>query len=435
MRLSFLFETLRLAANNLRLHKLRSALTSLGIIIGVGAVITMLAIGEGAKQKTLRDVNQLGATNIILRSVPPAESNQVSNRNNQQLIYGLKRVDLDIIQSQADSGILPRVERIVPLRDAGKEVSRDEAKCPTAAAVATTPEFLEVANLTVDQGRFLRDEDMQNPERAVCVLGSSVAQQLFASRYPVGQTITIGGKIFQVIGTISPVGLAGGKGSALTGRDLNFDVYFPLTTNAALFSDTITKFTAGTRERKTIELSEIYIRMKTPNSVEPTAMALQRLMDVRHAEQSDVKLFVPRELLNQANQANGMFNRVMGGIAILSLLIGGIGIMNISLATVTERTREIGIRRALGGKRKHIVAQFLIETTALSLAGGLLGIGLGIGLAVCVQHFAGEAFPTSVTLWSVVASFTISATVGIIFGVYPAQVASHKDPIEALRHT
>jgi putative ABC transport system permease protein len=439
MNLSFFLETLRLAVTNLHLHKLRSALTSLGIIIGVGAVITMLAIGEGAKQKTLRDVNQLGATNIILRSVPPTESNQVSNQRNQLLVYGLKRSDLDLIRTQAAKGIIPGVEMIVPLRDAGKDVTRDENKCPTAAAVATTPEFLAVANLTIASGRFLTNDDMDN-DRTVCVLGASVAQQLFNGRTPLNQPVSISGpgdrtaKIFQVVGVLDPVGLAGGKGSALTGRDLNFDVYFPLTTNAALFSDNIVKLTAGGRERKTLELSEIYLRARSASLVEPTAAALQRLMDLVHSQQSDVKLFVPRELLNQANQANLMFNLVMGGIAVLSLLIGGIGIMNISLATVTERTREIGIRRALGGKRKHIVSQFLIETTTLSLAGGLLGIGAGVGLALVIQFSAGDAFPTAVTLWSVVLSFSISVLVGIIFGVYPAYVAAHKDPIEALRH-
>jgi putative ABC transport system permease protein len=433
MDLSFFIETLRLAVTNLYLHKLRSALTSLGIIIGVGAVITMLAIGEGAKQKTLRDVNQLGATNIILRSVPPTESKQTSNQRNQLLIYGLKRSDLDLIREQAARGVVPGLEMIVPLRDSGKDVTRDENKCPTAAAVATTPDFLAVANLSLASGRFLASDDMQN-DKTVCVLGSAVAQQLFNGRSPLGQPVSIGGKIFEVVGLLNPVGLAGGKGSALTGRDLNFDVYFPLTTNAALFSDTIFKVTAGGRERKVIELSEIYLRTRSASLVEPTAGALQRLMDVLHEQQSDVKLFVPRELLNQANQANMMFNLVMGGIAVLSLLIGGIGIMNISLATVTERTREIGIRRALGGKRKHIVSQFLIETTALSLTGGLLGIGAGVGLAVVIQYFAGDDFPTAVTLWSVALSFSISVLVGIIFGVYPAYVAAHKDPIEALRH-
>ena len=433
MNLFFFLETLRLAVANLRLHALRSALTSLGIIIGVGAVITMLAIGEGAKQKTLRDVNQLGATNIILRSVPPAESTQVTNQRNMQLIYGLKRSDLDIVQQQAVRGIVPRIDLIVPLRDSGKDVTRDEFKCPNAAAVATTPDFLKIANLSMDRGRFLLEDDMKN-DRTVCVLGASAAQQLFSSRSPIGQPITIGGKIFQVVGTTRAVGLAGGKGSALTGRDLNFDVYFPLSTNAALFSDRIAKQTAGVREIKTIELTEIYLRADAASAVEPAAAALQRLMDVLHEEKSDVKLFVPRELLNQAMQANMMFNLVMGGIAVLSLLIGGIGIMNISLATVTERTREIGIRRALGGKRKHIVSQFLIETTTLSLTGGILGIGAGVGLAVAIQLLAADSFPTAVSLWSVMLSFSISVMVGIIFGVYPAYVAANKDPIEALRH-
>ena len=276
-------------------------------------------------------------------------------------------------------------------------------------------------------GRFLLEDDMEN-DRTVCVLGASVAEQLFSTRSPIGQSITVGGKVFQVVGTTKAVGLAGGKVSALTGRDLNFDVYFPLTTNAALFSDRIAKFTAGDARDKSIELTEIYLRADSAAAVEPAAATLQRLMDVLHEEKSDVKLFVPRELLNQANQAALMFNLVMGGIAVLSLLIGGIGIMNISLATVTERTCEIGIRRALGGKRRHIVSQFLIETTTLSLAGGVLGIWRG-GAAVAIEFLAADAFPTAVTPWSVALSFSISVMVGIVFGVYPAYVAAqHKDP-------
>jgi len=434
MNFSFFYQTLRLAITNLGLHKLRSALTSLGIIIGVGAVITMLALGEGAKRKTIREVEQLGATNIILRSIAPPESNNATSSNTRMLIYGLKRVDLEQIQSLAKDGILPRIEEIVPLRDAeGQEVIRGAVKASGAAPIATTANFLKVANLRMAQGRFLTDADSAEVKK-VCVLGAVSAQQLFGPQSPIGQDIKIGSHVFTVVGVTEPDGLAGGKGSALVGRDLNLDIYFPLTTNASVFGDMISKRTSGSRELKQIELSEIYIRMYNASDVEPTAAALIRMMQVNHAEKRDVQTIVPRELLNQANQAAFLWSVVMGCIAGLSLLIGGIGIMNISLATVTERTREIGVRRALGARRIHIVAQFLVETTTLSVAGGLLGIVMGIGLAVGIQLLVGDNFPTAVTWWPVVLSFTISAAVGIGFGVYPAYVAAHKDPIEALRH-
>jgi putative ABC transport system permease protein len=437
MNLSFFLETFRLGVANLTLHKLRSFLTTLGIIFGVLSVITMVAIGEGGKRKTLKEVEQLGSTNIILRSVPPEASSSASRRNDNVLIFGLTRGDLRAIQDAAATGQLPTITQVVPLRDAGLEVVRNESKA-RANAVATTPDFLPVANLSLAAGRFLNADDMAN-QRPVVVLGGGVAQQLFGTQNPLGQMIRLQrpfalAKVFQVVGVMNAVGLAGGAGSALTGRDLNLDVYFPLTANDAMFGDTIVKLGNGSRERQTLQLSDIYVRVNSPDAVEPTAAALERIVAVRHADQADVQVRVPRELLQQAQRQQRTFNFIMVGVASLSLLVGGIGIMNISLATVTERTREIGVRRALGGKRQHIITQFLIETTCLSVAGGLAGVMGGIGLALLVGWASGGTYPTHVTLWSVGLSFGISAGVGIGFGLYPAIVAAHKDPIEALRH-
>ena len=224
------------------------------------------------------------------------------------------------------------------------------------------------------------------------------------------------------------------RGSSLTGRDLNRDLYFPLTTSALFFSDTIVRRTGSTYERKQIELSEVYIRVDVAEHVEAVAAALGRMLELRHTDTQDFSVIVPRELLNQADATQRTFNLIMGGIASLSLLVGGIGIMNISLASVTERTREIGVRRALGARRQHIILQFLIETTTLSVAGGLIGVLGGIVVSLSVEWLSKGSFPTSITLWSVVLSFCISAGVGIIFGLYPAIVAAHKDPIQALRH-
>jgi putative ABC transport system permease protein len=207
-----------------------------------------------------------------------------------------------------------------------------------------------------------------------------------------------------------------------------------MTANDAMFGDTIMRISAGSRDRQILQLSEIYIRVNAPARVEPTAAAIEQLMAVRHTAQKDVQVRVPLELLRQAGEQQKVFNFIMVGIACLSLLVGGIGIMNISLATVTERTREIGVRRALGGKRQHIITQFLIETTCLSVAGGIVGVVGGIGLAVLVGWVSAGSYPTHVTIWSVALSFGISASVGILFGLYPAIVAAHKDPIEALRH-
>jgi putative ABC transport system permease protein len=437
MNLSFFLETFRLGLSNLHAHKLRSLLTTFGIIFGVLSVITMVAIGEGGKRKTLAEVEQLGSTNIILRSVRPEAGNGSNSRRSENvLIYGLTRGDLLALR-EASEDQLQSIVKIVPLRDAGLEVVNGQYKA-SANAVATTPEFMGVANLSVGSGRFLNDDDMRNI-RPVVVLGADVAKQLFGTQNPLGQTIRLMrassmAKVFEVVGVMNAVGLAGGKGSALTGRDLNMDVYFPLTANDAMFGDTIMRLSAGSRDRQILQLSEIYIRVNAPANVEPTAAAIDRLMAVRHTQQKDVQVRVPLELLRQAGEQQKLFNFIMVGIACLSLLVGGIGIMNISLATVTERTREIGVRRALGGKRQHIITQFLIETTCLSVAGGIVGVVGGIGLAVLVGWASGGSYPTHVTMWSVALSFGISASVGILFGLYPAIVAAHKDPIEALRH-
>ena len=441
MNFSFFYETLRLGLVNLHLHKLRSFLTTLGIVIGVLAVITMLAIGEGGKRETLKAVEQLGATNIILKSVTPPQSNRGASRGGSLLIYGLKNADLDAIQELSSEGKLPDIRMLVPVRDAGQEVVRGDLKA-NAATIGTTPAFLEVANLSLGEGRFITDDDMAN-SRGVCVLGAGVAQQLFGREEPIGQTLRIQSanvraREFEIVGVLKPVGIGGAKASAMTARDLNYDVYFPLTANDAFFSDTIVRFASGTRERKRIELTEIYVRVANTAAVQPTAAALQRMMDIRHASQPDVAVAVPLELIRQAEEGQWLWNIVLGGVAFLSLLIGGIGIMNISLATVTERTREIGIRRALGGKRRHIIMQFLIETMTLSIVGGLVGVGAGvivpIGITWAVKYFADKGFPTYVTPASVLLSFTISAGVGVLAGLYPAVVAANKDPIESLRH-
>lgn len=432
MNLAFYTQTFRLGLANLRLHKLRSFLTTLGIIFGVLSVITMVAIGEGGKQQTLKAVAQLGATNVILRTVAPPENTRLQNRQSRTSSYGLKRLDLEAVQEASRNGNITFMERIVPVRDSEQMVVKGEIRA-NCNPVATTPEFFEVAHLQLAQGRLLTPADMEQ-QRAVCVLSAAVAQQLFGAQSPLEDVIRIGGRLFEVVGVLQPVGLAGGKGSSLTGRDLNRDLYFPLTTSALFFSDTIVRRTGSTFERKQIELSEVYIRVDVAEHVEAVAAALGRMLELRHTDTQDFSVIVPRELLNQADATQRTFNLIMGGIASLSLLVGGIGIMNISLASVTERTREIGVRRALGARRQHIILQFLIETTTLSVAGGLIGVLGGIVVSLSVEWLSKGSFPTSITLWSVVLSFCISAGVGIIFGLYPAIVAAHKDPIQALRH-
>jgi putative ABC transport system permease protein len=441
--MQFLLETIRLGLHNLRLHKLRSVLTSLGIILGVAAVIVMVSIGEGNKQAALRDIQALGATNIIVRSFKPPETTAMGATQTAFMArYGIRRDDLRRLRAH-----LQHVADIVPLKAVGDEMLHEDKRM-VSQAFGTTPALLKVARLHVDRGRYLTDQDLDH-RLAVAVIGSEVAAKFFPLEDPLGQTFRIKDQAFTVVGVLRPVGLAGGAGSALVGRDLNGDVHIPMTTAEAQFGDMIFRRVAGANTQEEIELSEIYITSQSTQDVIRDAGLVRQIVRVGHSDLNDIQMIVPWELLEAQKRTQMIWNIVLISIAAISLLVGGIGIMNIMLASVTERTREIGIRRALGATRRHIVWQFLVETGSLSAVGGLLGIGVGVGLSLAVSKLlpivlklgfiremvqAKVNIETQITWWSIIVSFVVAAAVGLIFGIYPAVVASRQDPIVALRH-
>jgi putative ABC transport system permease protein len=449
--LTFLLETIRLGLTNLRLHKLRSFLTALGIILGVSAVITMVAVGEGGKRAALLQIEQLGAKNIIIRSVKPAESAQQQGGQRRSFVssYGLTRDTLKVIQEN-----FPDAEAIVPLKEAGGQLIREDRTIPSQT-FGTTPELIRVAKLRMARGRYLSQTDMDD-QAMVAVIGSEVARQLFPLEDPLGNTMRIDDKAFTVVGVLQPVGLSGGAGTALVGRDLNRDVHIPMTSCRAVFGDMVFRRQSGSFSATEVQVSEIYFACPTTERVMTDAALLKRIVDVRHrdtrtgsTEAKDVAMIVPFELLEQKRKQALTYGAILAAIAGISLLVGGIGIMNIMLASVTERTREIGIRRALGATRKHIIWQFLVETGVLSAMGGLIGVALGVGLSVLIgwgvpllpqAPFIGTFFPpdvslpTQVTLWSIAVAFAVAATTGLVFGIYPARKAANQDPIVALRH-
>jgi putative ABC transport system permease protein len=428
--LRFLAETFLLGLKNLRLHKLRSLLTALGIILGVLAVIVMVAIGEGAKRAALEQMEQLGANNIVVRSVKPAESNDASEKTQRVLTYGLKRSD------EARLRTLPNLQYIVPVRNTEQKAVRGDVRA-SANVIGTTPDLFSVMNLNLERGRYFNTVDFEE-EQHVCVIGSLAAAQLFPYTDPLGETIQVGTSgmatiMVTVVGVLEPTGLRADSAGNIIDRNLDQDVYLPLSLTQEVFGDTMIKRQAGSRETKQIELSEIWLRVEDRNRVEDVAAIAENTIRSTHAPSVDFEVKAPIQILRSAEKLNRTFNFVMGGTAAVSLLVGGIGIMNIMLASVTERTKEIGIRRALGAKRRHITLQFLVETTVLSLVGGIIGVGLGIGAAKLLPVIFAE-YRTSVTTWSVLVSFLISGLIGIGFGMYPAVMAARMNPIEALRH-
>jgi putative ABC transport system permease protein len=365
-------------------------------------------------------------------SVRPPESNDASGRTQRVLEFGLKRADFEELQT------LPRVEKVIALRETRQQVVIEGTRF-NINAIATTQDIFDVINLRLDRGTFFTQEQVEK-ELAVAVVGAQAALQMFPHADPIGQQVTLGTPstgtlVVTIIGVLQPTGLrADQNNTGIIGREIDLDLYFPLTLSRKVFGDTIVQRRAGSMDRSTIELSQVWIKAKSVDDVERIAGVAENMVGLPGRQDAMVK--APIEILRAAERTQLIFNIIMVGIASLSLLVGGIGIMNIMLATVTERTREIGIRRALGAKQGHITLQFLIETTVISLGGGLLGITLGVLLAVMIPPtlaYFGMTFPTSVTTWSILVSFGVSGLIGIGFGMYPAMRAARMDPIEALR--
>jgi putative ABC transport system permease protein len=437
-----ILQKLRLGIGSLMLHKLRSALAVLGILIGVTAVIWLVALGEGVSYQAEQQIKDLGATNVIVRSVkPPQESTRAGG--GMFIEYGLLREDFDRIMTN-----VPTIVQAVPMREIAREV-RNLDKVLDAKLVGCTPEYRPLNHLGVARGRFLADKDVAECDN-VAVLGHKTAQILFPYEDPIGQTVQIGSDFYVVVGQTAERTASAAIGGSLEAREYDTDVYIPLSTLRRRIGDMVMTSRAGSREGEVVELSQITATVEELGEVDQTANVIRGLLEKYH-KVVDYAVVVPKELLRQAEMMRTLFNVLLVLIAGISLLVGGIGIMNIMLATVTERTREIGIRRALGATRGDIIQQFLMETIVLSGIGGLLGVLCGflchqaVDLARWVMN---SAFPDMmaslpanirnleprIALWSIVVAFAISMAVGVVFGLYPARRAALMDPIEALRH-
>jgi putative ABC transport system permease protein len=422
-----LLRSIKLGMKSLLLHKLRSGLTVLGIVFGVAAVISMLAIAEGTSSVAKEQIRALGATNIIIRSVKPSEEAQASGGSRPTMIlnYGLKYEDYKRIVET-----VPTIKKVLPIREIRKQIRRD-AYALDGRVVGTTEDYAEFNLLRTARGRFLTATDNEKYEN-FCVLAHETARRLFPYENPVEQSIKLGSDYYTVVGVTEKRESSAGIGGSLAAQDFNSDVYIPLNTCRLRFGERIIDNRSGSRQAEETQLTQITVQVGSMEEVLPTVPLIEACYQPFHPK-GDVDKTVPYDLLVQAQKQARQFAIILGTIAAISLLVGGIGIMNIMLATVTERTREIGIRRALGAKRRDITWQFLIETVVLAGTGGLLGVAVGFSIPRIIIYFIRDQ-RAIITPESVVAAFCISVLIGIGAGIYPALRAAYMDPIEALRH-
>jgi putative ABC transport system permease protein len=434
-----------LGIKSLLLHPMRSALTVLGIFIGVASVIWLLAIGEGISLKAQEQIEALGAENIIVRSLePPDESTGFSFGST---LYGITRAERQQLMA------IPTVAQVIPVRElrlrfaytGNPKIDQIEGRL-----VGCTPEYQSINRLQVDRGHFLTHPESTG---TVCVISAELAKYFFPYEDPIRKKIFIPAKQdrFEIVGVLKPKTATGAIGGSFSGQDFSRDVYIPIETMRRRMGDIEEQRGAGSFTRKQFELSQVTVQVSQIKDVPKTAKIIESTLRRTNADRQDFGIIVPFELLEQARTTRLMFMMFMGLIAAISLVVGGIGIMNIMLATVTERTREIGIRRALGACRGDIIRQFLIETIVLSVVGGLVGMLVGLLCPISIlgarelvknvwprvydtlPDVATQMTPTLVPM-SFPLAFGISVIVGVIFGIYPAMRAAQMDPIEALRH-
>jgi len=388
---------------NLLLHKLRSFLTMLGVVFGVGSVVAMLSVGEGASKEAIEQIKKLGSTNILISSLKPAQEEKASMMRSFVSIYGLTYEDHARIGQS-----LKTVQGTAPVKSTRQDAGLHGRSIELRVRVI----------LPSDKARM----------SAVAVLTEFGARKLLATQRTLGQAIRIGGNSFEVVGIVRS---EGGQAGSIQMPDEEVDVYIPLGMARAYYGDLHVRMASGSFSAENVELHQIIAQVDAPEHVEAAAEAIKAMLGRFH-KKKDYVVHVPLALLREGQAIKRRFNIVLGSIAGISLLVGGIGIMNIMLASVTERTREIGVRRAIGAKRRQIISQFLIETVVLSTTGGLIGLGIGVLIPHLITHFSGM---TTILTWEgILLPLSISISIGIIFGLYPAIHAAQVDPIIALRH-
>ncbi len=418
-------ELVREALRNLARHKLRSFLTALGIIFGVASVLSMVSTGEGARRAILAQINELGTRNIIINArKPPAEQNVQTASDSWTLNYGLTFRDGEQIRQT-----LPMISEVLPVHDVEKWIwfksRRIEAKVR-----GVTPEYFDRLHLQPWLGRPLTDGDDTGRER-VCVVRNQLLREARSVGDPLKLDLKIGDNYFRVVGVLPDAEFQSPNRLALGIDDRALEVYVPFDTVVDRYGLQSVTRRAGSRESSRVELHQILCVVDREENVIPAARGVQAILDRFH-DKKDYEVTVPLELLESRRRTQRVFDIVLPIVAGVSLLVGGIGILNIMLASITERTREIGIRRALGASGADITWQFLVETVTLSTIGGLLGVALGAGGVAALRSFSG--WDAVITPWALALSLGVSCLTGIAFGLYPARQAARMEPIRALRH-
>jgi putative ABC transport system permease protein len=444
------FHDILIAIESIMANQLRSILTALGIIFGVAAVITMLAIGRGAQQEILEQIKMVGVNNIMITPIvePATGDNSSENGEKQARKFspGLTLEDVDAIRE-----VLPTVNMASPEIILNSYVIQG-GKRSTAKLLGVSNEYFKIFNLPLQDGAFFNDYQEENGI-PVCVIGANIKNKFFSKENPIGQYIKFDKVWLKVVGVLEKNEVNLTRFENIGVNVMNDNIYVPVKTmlmryqNRALVASRI-KASEGEEffkfdflfsfrpDQNTAsnyhQLDRIVVQVNESSELSPSTELLARLMLRRHEQVKDFEITVPELLLKQEQRTKDIFNIVLGAIASISLLVGGIGIMNIMFASVMERIKEIGTRLAIGAQKKDIVVQFLAEAVLISVAGGLLGVMIGIISSFLITKFADIL--TIVTPLSVVISFVVSASVGVIFGYSPAKRASERDPIESLRY-
>lgn len=432
-------------------NKVRAMLTALGIIFGVAAVISMLAIGRGAKQEMLEQIELVGVNNIVVKPVLEQKEEKIETNNDLTKEKNKFSKGLDLLDVKSIQNILPNVKHLSPEIIMETYVINNGIR-RSAKLVGIDPNYFPITNIKLEKGKMFSDKQLEKAA-PVCIIGKGIKNKFFTSEEALGKYLKCGNQWLKIIGVIEQKSISNKAIENLGIRDYNMDIYTPIKTllvryknrglintgggNTVFFGGGSMMITSKEDDedpdaKNYHQLDRLVVQVEDSKTISKTAEIVARMLKRKHNEVIDFEISIPEQLLKQQQKTKDIFNFVLGAIAMISLLVGGIGIMNIMLASVLERTREIGVRQALGATKKDVVSQFMFEAILISLTGGLIGVFLGI----LVSYFITELteIKTIVTLFSIVLSFGVAAFVGLVFGIAPAKKASEQNPIESLRH-